>query len=155
MTKNSLYYFIENIPKDKLLAPIIYNNNILESTKQCDNIISSLPDNNKVKIFLRKELKNIIINKVKLGKKYEDILKELSIIENYQDKKENNYNNSFVFKNTKVFLKSKCQGLGQKMISDKKNQKEGDKLAFRDIYRQPPWLNKTTEDIIIGMNGRS
>lgn len=148
---NTLQYFIENIPNDKLLAPIIYNDNILESTKQCDNIISSLPYNNKVKIFLRKELKNIIINKVKLGKKYEDILKELSIIENYQDKKENNYNNSFVFKNTKVFLKSKCQGLGQKMISDKK---EVDSLTCPKIYRQPPWLNKTTEDIFIGMNGR-
>ncbi|GAB3862873.1 hypothetical protein GCM10028822_43170 [Hymenobacter terrigena] len=142
-TKNLLDISIKNIPENKLLAPIIYNASILENIKQCDYILDSLSDNNKVKIYIRKELKNIIIKKAKTGKKYEDILREVSFIGNNQDK-ENNYNNSFVFKNNKVFLKSKiyklqhgCGKLGRNM----------------NDYNLPPLMSKTIEETLIGARG--
>lgn len=73
---NTLQSFIKNIPNNKLLAPIIYNASILDNIKHCDYILSILAENNKVKIYLRKELKNIIINKVKMGKNMRIFLKK-------------------------------------------------------------------------------
>jgi hypothetical protein len=68
---NLLESSLKNIPKDKNLAPsppggvgvspfgeapIIYNDIIRAEIKHCDYILDSLPVNNKVKIYLIKNL---------------------------------------------------------------------------------------------------
>lgn len=173
--KNILDYSIKNISNDKLLAPIVYNTNIKENIEYCDYILSSLPDNNKIKIYLIKELNNIKIEKAKLGDNFTDLYKDISKMGNYHLKEcdlkvgkdevktiwkvylsnkdiirsEYNYNNSFVFKCNNAFLKSSLHE--QKWwdyIQRKANKKP--KLEADDKFL----LNKTSEVALSSMCGK-
>lgn len=130
MTKNLLQSSLKNIPKDRLISPIVYSDGILKKINHCDYILSSIPDNNKVKIYLIKELKNIIIKRGKLGKNNKDIIKNVSKVFNYlnidkQERDKNFYNNSYIFKMNNVFLNSKL---------NKSQQSDLNKLNQIDPY---------------------
>jgi hypothetical protein len=171
---NTLQSFIKNIPKDKLLAPIVYNDAIIENILSWDFILSSLPDNNKVKIYLINELINIIIYKAELGNNFTDIYKDIIKIGNYHHKEydlkigidevkaywktyitnkdiihnEYNYNNTFVFKCNNAFLKSSL--LTQQWEDYKQMKNKKPKLEVDDKLL----LNKTIEVALSSMCGR-
>lgn len=158
MTKNLLESSLKNIPKDRLITPIVYDYSILKKIKYCDYIISSLPDNNKVKIYLSKELKNIIIKRGKLGKNHNDIIKNVNMVMNYlkidkQERDKNFYNNSYIFKINNVLLNSKLNKSQQYEIN-KLSQISTEKVTnFK--YSDQNILYKTTELTLIGNCGRT
>lgn len=171
---NTLQYFIKNIPNDKLLAPITYNVSINENIVHCDYIISRIPSDNIVKLFLIKELENIILEKAELGDNFADLYKDICTIGNHHHKEydlkigkdeikaywniylsnkdiiqnENNYGNSFVFKCNNAFLKSNLYTQQWwdyiQMKNKKPNIEVDDKLH----------LNKTIEVAMSSMCGR-
>lgn len=157
---NTLHYYLKNIPNDKLLAPIVYNEGThgWENIKHCDYILSSLPNNNMVKVYLIRELKNIIIKKGKVGKKYKDILNNISMdLDSLKiDKNERNknfYNSSFVFNFKNVLLNSKLNKSQQYKLN-KLNQIYTEKVTNFNVGENG-LLNKITEDTLIGKCGRS
>lgn len=68
----------------KLLAPIVYNENILFNLKQCDKILTALPSNS-VKNFLMEELndKQIIVCAEVKNDLINNYVEEVSKIRNY------------------------------------------------------------------------
>lgn len=156
--KNLLESSLNNIPKDKLLAPIVYSESTRDIINLCDSILSSLPNNNMVKFYLIRELKNIIIQRGNVGKKHNDILNNISMGLDYLkiDKNERNkyfYNNSFIFNFKNVLLNSKLNKSQQYKLN-RLNQISIEKVTNFNVG-QKDLLNKITEDTLIGKCGRS
>lgn len=173
---NTLQYFIKNIPNDKLLAPITYNVSINENIVHCDYIISRIPSDNIVKLFLIKELESIILDKAELSDNFLDLYKDIREIGNYHHKEydlkidkdeikaywniylsnkdiirnEYNYDNSFVFKCNNAFLKSSLHPQQWWDYIQMENKKPNLEVDITDKLL----LNKTIEVVMSSLYGR-